>query len=86
MIETEKFYVGRVERETNMSRELGSSRMAAVSLGAVSGLSARCKGCGAEWTASVGGGMTRTLTHMLLECPGCAAEELIASGVLAHAS
>lgn len=86
MIETEKFYVDRVERETNKSRELGSGRMPVVSFGAVSRLGARCKGCGAECTASVGGGMTRTLTHVSLECPDCDAEELIANGVLSHTS
>lgn len=86
MIETEKFYVDRVERETNKSRELGSSRVPVVSFGAVSRLGARCKGCGAEWTASVGGGMTRTLTHVLLACPDCNAEELIANSILPHTS
>lgn len=86
MIETEKFYVDRVERETNKSRELGGSRMPVDSLGAAPRLGARCKGCGAEWTASIRGGLTRTLTHVLLECPDCDAEELIANGILSNTS
>jgi hypothetical protein len=41
---------------------------------------------GVEWTASIGGRMTRTLAHELLACTDSDAEELIANGVMFHTS